>query len=43
MITESQLKDSGIQQYDHPGTKLPWRDGVNGISRITALWGKMDQ
>lgn len=40
MITEARLLDSDIQQYDHPGTVLPWRDGVNGKSRITALWGK---
>lgn len=40
MITEAQLLNSGIQQYDHPGTILPWKDGVNGKSRIIALWGK---
>ena len=40
MITEAQLTDSGITQYDHPGTVLPWRDGVDGKSRIAALWGK---
>ncbi len=40
MIQETQLTDSGIEQYDHPGSIMKWRDGTNGISRITGLWGK---
>ena len=29
MITETQLLDSGIVKYDHPGTVMKWRNGMD--------------